>query len=63
MWTRFEQKTRETCNVPIGGGSRKPRPMPTLVAKPAVSCTAVGGAPSLGLGIDLGMAMGAGLGP
>jgi len=37
--------------------------MPTLVAKPAISCTAVGGAPSLGLGIDLGMAMGADLGP
>jgi len=37
--------------------------MPTLVVKPAISCMAMGGAPSLGLGIDLGMAMGAGLGP
>ena len=37
--------------------------MPTLIVKPVVSCMAMGGAPSLGLDINLGMAMGAGLGP
>jgi hypothetical protein len=58
---RYWTKGGALRNVPIGGGCRKPRPMPTPVAKPAVSCKAVGGGvPSLGLGVGLGMAMGAG---
>jgi hypothetical protein len=58
---RYWTKGGALRNVPIGGGCRKPRPMPTPVTKPAVSCKAVGGAPSLGLGVGLGM--GAGPGP
>jgi hypothetical protein len=58
---RYWTKGGALRNVPIGGGCRKPRPMPTPVTKPAVSCKAVGGAQSLGLGVGLGM--GAGPGP
>jgi hypothetical protein len=60
---RYWTKGGALRNVPIGGGCRRPRPMPTPVAtKPAVSCKAVGGAPSLGLGVGLGMGMGTGAG-
>ncbi|RCV40747.1 hypothetical protein SETIT_9G079700v2 [Setaria italica] len=55
---RYWTKGGALRNVPIGGGCRKPRPMPTPVAKPALSCKAVGGAPSLGLGVGLGMGAG-----
>ncbi|XP_062209442.1 dof zinc finger protein 4-like [Phragmites australis] len=51
---RYWTKGGALRNVPIGGGCRKPRPMPTPVAKPAVSCKAVGAAPSLGLGMGMG---------
>ncbi|CAL4936130.1 unnamed protein product [Urochloa decumbens] len=59
---RYWTKGGALRNVPIGGGCRKPRPMPTPVAKPAVSCKAMvgGGPPSLGLGVGLGMGMGLG---
>ncbi|CAN6292644.1 unnamed protein product [Urochloa humidicola] len=59
---RYWTKGGALRNVPIGGGCRKPRPMPTPVAKPAaVSCKAMGGgAPSLGLGVGLGMGLGSG---
>ncbi|XP_066331776.1 dof zinc finger protein 4-like [Miscanthus floridulus] len=60
---RYWTKGGALRNVPIGGGCRKPRPMPTPVVKPAISsCKAVGGAPSLGLGVGLGMGMGMGMG-
>ncbi|XP_025796814.1 dof zinc finger protein 4-like [Panicum hallii] len=54
---RYWTKGGALRNVPIGGGCRKPRPMPTP-AKPAVSCKSMGGAPSLGLGVGLGMGAG-----
>ncbi|KAL6894147.1 hypothetical protein ACP4OV_008245 [Aristida adscensionis] len=53
---RYWTKGGALRNVPIGGGCRKPRPMPTPAAKPA-TCKAVGAAPSLGLGVG---GMGAG---
>ncbi|KAF8646065.1 hypothetical protein HU200_066029 [Digitaria exilis] len=54
---RYWTKGGALRNVPIGGGCRKPRPMPTPVVKPAAvaSCKS----PSLGLG-GLGMGMGPG---
>ncbi|CAN6322488.1 unnamed protein product [Urochloa humidicola] len=57
---RYWTKGGALRNVPIGGGCRKPRPMPAPVAKPAVSCKALvgGGAPSLGLGMGVGMGSG-----
>ncbi|OEL32634.1 Dof zinc finger protein DOF1.7 [Dichanthelium oligosanthes] len=55
---RYWTKGGALRNVPIGGGCRKPRPMPAPVVKPAVSCKGVGGAPSLGLGVGLGMGAG-----
>ncbi|EAZ28686.1 hypothetical protein OsJ_12699 [Oryza sativa Japonica Group] len=44
---RYWTKGGALRNVPIGGGCRKPRPMPAPVAKPPMSCKA---APPLGLG-------------
>ncbi|XP_040378465.1 dof zinc finger protein 4-like [Oryza brachyantha] len=48
---RYWTKGGALRNVPIGGGCRKPRPMPAPVAKPSVSCKA---APPLGLGVGVG---------
>uniref|UniRef100_A0A0A9GQN5 Dof zinc finger protein n=1 Tax=Arundo donax TaxID=35708 RepID=A0A0A9GQN5_ARUDO len=59
---RYWTKGGALRNVPIGGGCRKPRPMPTPVGKPAaISCKSLGAAPpSLGLGVGVGMGMGIG---
>ncbi|GJN23208.1 hypothetical protein PR202_gb10836 [Eleusine coracana subsp. coracana] len=61
---RYWTKGGALRNVPIGGGCRKPRPMPTPVAKPAMSCkSAMGAGPQLGLGMGMGIGMGGGAGP
>uniref|UniRef100_A0A0D9VZE0 Dof zinc finger protein n=1 Tax=Leersia perrieri TaxID=77586 RepID=A0A0D9VZE0_9ORYZ len=50
---RYWTKGGALRNVPIGGGCRKPRPMPAPVAKPPpLSCK--GAAPPLGLGVGVG---------
>ncbi|KAL6637922.1 hypothetical protein ACP70R_025494 [Stipagrostis hirtigluma subsp. patula] len=54
---RYWTKGGALRNVPIGGGCRKPRPMPTPAAKP-VACKAMGAAPPLGLGVGVGMGAG-----
>ncbi|KAG8043227.1 hypothetical protein GUJ93_ZPchr0111g33289 [Zizania palustris] len=48
---RYWTKGGALRNVPIGGGCRKPRPMPAPVAKPPASCKAM---PPLGLGVGVG---------